>query len=276
MSGPSVKKIEREQEKFAPDRVDMAPAAIKARGDVAKLPYRAQDKVDEQFPTQGLEAKSKKDKLMEAKLALSDGQGQSPFGQLTYSDADAKWLMEKQKAAEKGEFEIWFARNFDLMSPAQKKWARDHYPEFYQARQKLVKKQAKNLVKLANLKINGVRSYDDLMIQYLAETGRLDIGAVKHLLQPEEDTRNTSGRANLAAFKRGLLSPFRVFGEEAIDPVTGVQDEMSRYLSSSQYEQRKGTAENVFYGLDGGFGIPLAKKNNAQMEQWYNRLAGAQ
>ena len=224
MSQPTVEKIESEQEKFAPDRVDLAPQAQADRGNVKNVAPRS-NVTDEQFPTQGLEAKKPEDKLMEAKLALGNEKGETRFGKMTYSDKDAQWLIEKQKAAELAQFQAWFAANFDKMSPAQKQWARERYPEFYAQRQKLVHKQAENLVKLADLKINGVKNFDDLMVQYLAETGRLDIGAVKHLLNPEEDTRNTNKSVNQAAFKRGLLSPFRVFGEEAIG-ASGVQDRL--------------------------------------------------
>lgn len=272
MSQPTVKKIESEQEKFAPDRVDLAPQAQADRGPVQNVEPRS-NVTDEQFPTEGLQAKTEDDKLLDARLSLANEKGETRFGKQVYDDKWAKLLIEKQKAQELAQFQAWFAKNFDRMSPAQKQWARERYPEFYAQRQKLVHKQAENLVKLADLKINGVKSFDDLMTQYLAETGRLDIGAVKHLLNPEEDSRNARRGVNEAAFKRGLFSPFRVFGEEAIG-ADGRQDVSSRITSINAFEKRRHANADARYGLDGGRGMPAGATTDDRFGAWYQRLAG--
>lgn len=270
-------KVLSEQEKFAPDRVNLALGARKGNVDLDDAKPRQPGVVDEQFPTGDLSAKSPKDELMQAKLALqtknAQGQlvGEGPFGKLKYSDDDARWLMEKQKAAEKAEFQMWFARNFDMMDPASKKWAREHYPEFYAARQRMIGQQAQNLVKLANLKLNGVKSFDDLMTQYLAETGRLDIGAVKHILNPEEDPQTENYDYN---FKRGLLSPFRVFGQEA-----SRQTKAQRASEFSDFATRNYQDDvQDSYGLKGGPGplqMPSNGETNQGVDKWWKMLSSA-
>ena len=47
-------------------------------------------------------------------------------------------------------FFLWAAT---MMAPAQKKWAREAFPDFYTQRQQLLKKQGENVVKLAGLKV---------------------------------------------------------------------------------------------------------------------------
>ena len=269
------KKVLSEQEKFAPDRVNFGDSVRPADVKLQNVAPRQPGVTDEQFPTEDLSAKSPKDEMMQAKLALQTpnekGQlvGEGPFGKLKYSDEDARWLIEKQKQAERAEFQLWFARNFDRMDPASKKWAREHYPEFYAARQRLVGKQAQNLVKLANLKLNGVKSFDDLMTQYLAETGRLDIGAVKHILNPEQDEQAQNNAYN---FKRGLLSPFRVFGQEA-----SKQTSDRRKKEFNSFAKREYPEDQNKYGLADGPG-PLqmpGDRTDQGIKEWWKMLQSA-
>ena len=151
------------------------------------------------------------------------------------------------------------------------------YPEFYAQRKKLLKKQAKNLVRLAKLKIEGVTDFDDLMTQYLAETGRLDVGPLNHILNPEQGNEGGIARQQMK-FQRGLLSPFRVFGDEAVSkPQQGV---MERGIQSSLFETRQDTAEarNLRkLGVDGVGFAPTGKVGDNEVQrqgdkQWWQVL----
>ncbi len=210
------------QDKMAPEQVNMRDVTGRSVPLEDEQP-RAVGVMDEQFPTDSLTAKDARDRVMEAKLQLQGAQtGYTPFGKLEAKDSDFEWYQRKAAAAEAANFQAWFAREFDRMSPADKKRAKELYPAFYMERKKLLKRQAKNLFELARLKLEGVQDMDDLKTQYMAESGRLDLGPLQTLLHPETMHGGQSGvdgyRARYAQskFQRGLLSPFRVFGNEAV------------------------------------------------------------
>lgn len=268
------KKVEKVQDKMAPDQVIVAQ-----RDDAAKKAApRSANTMDEQFPTEGLVTHTERDKVMGAKLALSDGTGITPFGQLKATDADFKWLQEKQKAAEAANFQAWFAREFDHMSPADKKRAKELYPEFYAQRKKLLKKQTKNLYDLTRIKLEGIQSREDLIKVYLAETGRLDLGPLQTIMHPED---SLDGRARAAAnFKRGIYSPFRVFGDQGYDyRAEGAANmEQSRNLRAKMFRAgvtggfQDGPAVDTKYGLTTGF-PPMGNADFKQGDkQWYDML----
>lgn len=208
------------QDKMKEDQLILAPPREDGQR-LSEVAPRTPGVMDEQFPTASLGAKDERDKEMMAKLTMQDpaNPGYTQFGKLYAKDSDFEWLQKKKAAAEYANFQQWFAKNFDLMAPAQKKRAKELFPEFYRERKKLLKQQAKNVVRLANLKLNGVENFDDLYLQYLAETGRLDVGPLQNLLRPESTlsdlTQTEQAKYYQGKFQRGLLSPWRVFGEEA-------------------------------------------------------------
>ena len=167
------------------------------------------------------------------------------------------------------------------MSPADKKRAKELYPAFYKQRKKLLKRQTKNLFELARLKIEGVQDMNDLKTQYMAETGRLDLGPLQNLLHPEETFSFQGGDARdremyaQAKFQRGLLSPFRVFGAEAT-PTFRDRNQWTggdmRRENERNFRPSTGTAwEQGLYGQ----GFPPFKGNNPLQEQdkaWWEKL----
>lgn len=260
------------QVRMAPDSVNMAAAAGMSNSRLAGVPARARDTMDEQFPTAGLSAaEPEKDREMMAKLALQPDietmPGYTRFGKLEARDEDFKWYQRKLAAEEAANFQMWFAQNFDHMSPADKKRAKELYPEFYKERKQLLKKQAKNLMKFAKLKLEGVQSFDDLMTQYMAETGRLDIGPLNHILNPEQGNRDGKTEQEMR-FQRGLLSPFRVFGDEAVSkPNMGVKE---RKWQGQNFASRASTdnAKTGFrLGVDGTGFAPTGKDGDFSVQQ---------
>lgn len=111
-------KIEKDQQKLAPDSVNMSMDQPAGRLD--NVPPRAPGIMDEQFPTDQLSAKDDRDKIMDAKIKLSQGMppGYTPFGKMTLSDEDLKWLERKEKAVEAANFQVslltlvWHFTNF--------------------------------------------------------------------------------------------------------------------------------------------------------------------
>jgi len=239
------------QDRFEPAQVNLAGPAGALPDRMPNIAPRQANTMDEQFPTADLKADDKRDKVMEAKLALqTPGQpGYTPFGKLEAKDADFEWLQKKQAAVEEANFQLWFAKEYDRMSPAEKKRAKELYPDFYRQRKKLLKKQAKNLIRLAQIKLEGVESFEDLRLQYMAETGRLDVGPLTHLLHPEDGEAHADLQRR--KFQRGLLSPFRVFGDEAVPTNAGGTVQDTRKTQAEAFNQYTRPQDGL--GLSTGF-----------------------
>ncbi len=272
--------VRAKQQQLAPDQLNLAPVTDERAARLADAPPRAADTMDEQFPTADITAKSDRDRVMEAKLQLGEGSatGYTPFGKLIARDEDFEWYQKKQAAAEVANFQTWFAKEFDHMSPADKKRAKELYPEFYKQRKRLLKQQTKNLMRLAKLKLEGVEDFDDLKTQYLAETGRLDVGPLQNLMHPETYA-GTVGKADMQKkFRRGLLSPFRVFGEEAL-PLGGESGIGMRMKEGPEFAARKYDPLSFEQGL-GTQGFPPmvnSESRNPSMQQdkfWFQMLQG--
>jgi hypothetical protein len=200
-------KAKRIQQKFAPDQIVMD---LKDRPETERAAIRAVGVQDVQFATDGLTMKpTKADEVRSVKAQLMGIDGQSPFGQFTAKDKDIHHLIKQAEMAEKANCQNWFAQEFDLMSPAEKAKARELYPAFYAERQKLLKRQVKNLHKLASIKQQGIISKEDLRIAYEAETGQLDLGPVLSIFNPEEHDKDRT--KTQASFQRGIFNPLRLF-----------------------------------------------------------------
>lgn len=260
------KSLEKKQMKFKPDQVNVAADARTENLD--EVAPRTRNVMDEQFPTASLTAYDERDKVMAAKLQLAQGSevGYTPFGKLIAKDEDFKWAQRKQAAAEVADFERWFAQEFDLMDPAQKERAKELYPQFYAARKKLLKTQTKNLMNLARIKLEGITSFEDLKTTYLAETGRLDLGPLQHILNPEGDQeakRYAQGR-----FTRGLANPFLVFGKQAYPANRGAHLARAEAYAERDYPN---SSTRLGYGNQGfpPFGAQVSDQSDAQ---WYQVL----
>jgi hypothetical protein len=272
------------QDKMAPEQVNMRDVTGRPKELAATAPREA-GVMDEQFPTDSLLAKDARDRVTEAKLQLqTPGQvGYTPFGKLEAKDSDFEWYQRKAAAVEVANFQAWFAKEFDRMSPADKKRAKELYPEFYRQRKKLLKQQTKNLFELARLKLEGVQDMDDLKTQYMAESGRLDLGPLQNLLHPEQVFSRQNPEANdrrdyaQAKFQRGLLSPFRVFGAEAtgtFDMSNQWDGQSTRYAQSQNYQaSTAGTGRKL--GLKYGF-PPFGNVDPVEEQdaQWWQKLQG--
>lgn len=266
--------LHKEQLKFHPDQLNVA--AGERKDDLSDTAPRTPGVMDEQFPTAALtEYEPEKDREMVAKLKLGkaaqeDGApvGYTPFGKLEAKDEDFKWYQRKQAAAEVANFQRWFAREFDKMDPAQKKRAKELYPEFYRERKKLLKQQAKNLVRLAKIKLEGVENMSDLQLQYMAETGRLDVGPLEHLLNPEAVKGATKKRWQQQNFVRGLANPFLVFGKYAYPDDENARRVDQQDFASRDYDQNITTR----LGFTKGF-PPMGDEDGNQGDlQWYQVL----
>lgn len=217
---PSVKKalkttVAPNQVIMAPDGKD-TPGTIRDDDELADTPLRDPTAVDEQFPTDSLSASDPRDVVMTQKMELqkksedANHPGVTPFGVLTATEDDLEWVRSKREKELDADFMRWFIENFDKMSPEQKAFAREMYPKLYEERMRLADKQLKLAKKIVDLKINGMRTKEDLMLQYAMEAGFVDTDPISNILHPEKSLANKNEKRRQDAFRRGLLNPKRL------------------------------------------------------------------
>jgi hypothetical protein len=267
------KQVERKQDELSPEQVTFAPERAE---DVSQIDPRAPGVTDEQFPTADLAApKSKADKLWATKLQIQDQTGQTgvtPFGVLEAKDEDFKRLQDRQALMEEANFQAWFAKFFDYASPAQKKRAKELYPQYYAQRKALLKRQSENLYRYARLKLMGVEDEDDLRTAYAAETGRLDIGPLTHLLHPEQNERAQGMQER--KFARGMWNPWRVFGDEAVGSQGQAQTSV-RAEQMQNYAQRAWPGWNSALGMTTGMPPTNSVDQNQGTNTWWRVMRNA-
>jgi len=123
------------------------------------------------------------------------------------------------------------------------------------------------LFTFARLKLNGVEDFHDLKTQYMAETGRLDIGPLNHLLNPERDPLNRDAAYQQKKFVRGMWNPWRIFGDETVAP-PGVTTELGvRQAGVIGFEDRQIPDATLQRGY-GTVGFPPTRDTNPA--QGYN------
>jgi len=202
----------------APDEVALAGGADGAErtmAEFAALPLRDRTAVDEQFPTDEFTSTSKKDIEMAEKLelqgaAVGKAPGVTPFGILTASDEDFKWLDRKREKEAEANFQQWFATNFDHMSVEQKKWAREMWPEFYEQRLQLLDKELDLYRDVARIGVTGIQNKRDLMLQYAKESGYIDMERLMSLAHPQRYAEFQNKQERESRFVRGLWNPKRL------------------------------------------------------------------
>jgi len=197
-----------------PNQVQMAggPDGVgRENNALAQVRPRDPNAVDEQFPTNDLRGDDPADVLMLDKLSLQDKgmPGVTPFGALVASDSDFEWLRRKREEEAEANFQQWFASNFDKMSPNEKKIARDLFPGFYAQRMRQLAASVDLQKRIAQLKIMGIQSKDDLLLQYAMEAGYIESSPLENILHPERAADAQKLAERQARYSRGLLNPRR-------------------------------------------------------------------
>lgn len=95
------------------------------------------------------------------------------------------------------------------MSPQEKKLARELWPEFYHQRLQQLDESITLQKRLARLKIEGIKSKEDLLLQYAVEAGYIATDPLEHILHPERAEAAQDRRTQQERYGRGLLNPNR-------------------------------------------------------------------
>jgi hypothetical protein len=188
--------------------VDLARSTTEAlEGGVTTAPVDRQGAqggaVAAQFPRK-FDARDPMDDVVRMRQQISDGQGNTPFGKLQYTDDIARWAIRKEQSVEASNFDSWFNRNYNKSDLAARQFAQEINPDFYSAREKLIMDRATEAAKLKIIQLRGPRSKEELWKVWMLETGRIEL--------PEDWDRigvngeNPETAKNQTAFTRGLLS----------------------------------------------------------------------
>lgn len=157
----------------------------------------------QQFPTNKLSAAEKEDRINRVKYDLQRQEGNdtgvTPFGVMTWNDKYAEWYLRKLEAKKKAAFQQWFAVNFDKWGPAQKKLARELYPQFYKERVETLDQNLEMAKKIAKLKILGPQTSTDVALQFALDQGMIHKNVLENLINPNQ----TNLRGARAEFQRG-------------------------------------------------------------------------
>lgn len=204
------------------------------------------------YPRGGLQARDPRDELYAEKMQfMKDNNvknGMTPFGLVQASDKDFEWLRKKRETEAFAQLDAWIGRNFHTPSVAQRKWLQETYPEYYEARERLMVDRAKLALRIKLLKLRGPKSQKDLILQWGLQTGRIKLDENWDRVGFYEEP----GKVNLAAqqkrFKDGLFSFRRYLSEE--ERLTNAQTPGNPFepgtLGQDEFQQDTG-------GLPGAF-----------------------
>lgn len=228
----TTKKLRQIQDDAEPAQVSVLDGEALDRPEKG-IPIRDPQTVDVQFPTT-FQSHDPRDKAMAAKLAMANEKGVTPFGQLIASEADFDWVERKRLEEEEANFQAWFAANYDKQAPHVKKMAHQLFPDFYKQRMKMLEKNVRMQQRVAELKLNGVQSKEDLYLQYAIESGIIPSDPLEHILHPEKIEMNKEAETRQGQFVRGLLNP-RAYDRRAAN-ASGVRYSARALLSETRKE----------------------------------------
>lgn len=145
---------------------------------------------------------------MKRQLIEKSGSPNTPYGQITFSDRDARALLEKKKAAEAAAFDGWFGEHFNTNDLPTRLLGEQLNPEYFEKREEQLVQKAELALRIELMKLYGPRSEEDLMILFGLQTGYLRLEDGWNVIGAAESVESA---ANKARFQREVSSVSRFF-----------------------------------------------------------------
>lgn len=147
---------------------------------------------------------SEYDKIISIKqdLAAAAAGGESPFGQITMSDRDVEWILEKRATVEERLRDEWFNELFDTRDPVQLKMARELNPSFFERQDRDFKLNMELCEKMYKINTRGLQTPDDIDFMYAVNTGQVELPGPNFWNPDPQGVGAEEGN-----FQRGLFSP---------------------------------------------------------------------
>ncbi len=160
------------------------------------------------FPRGGLESRDSRDELMQQKAEFMQKSGSSmtPFGEVVATDEDFKWMQKKRETAEFANLDAWIGQNFHTPSVSQRKWLQETFPEYYEARERLMIDRAKFALRVKLLKLRGPKNHKDLILQWGLSTGRIELDKGWDIVGMYAEAGGRDIEEEAGRFKNGLMN----------------------------------------------------------------------
>ena len=95
--------------------------------------------------------------------------------QVQATDEDAKFVLRQRDQDEQAKFDAWVSQKYDLTDPAQQQMLQQIVPGLYQRREDLLNYLSGLQTQYAKIRLRGAKSEDDLRLQWLIDTGRIQM-----------------------------------------------------------------------------------------------------
>jgi hypothetical protein len=140
-----------------------------------------------------------------------------------FTDADAEFERRKRDAQEKAQFDAWVMQKYDISDPAQNLMLQNIAPELFQRREEVIDSQQALVSAYAKTRLRGAKSLSDLELEWLIETGRLELpkGPIWNPLDwrtkqaginpadNEADQLAADAKWNATRYRYGMFSPMK-------------------------------------------------------------------
>lgn len=190
-----------------------------------------------------------------------------------FEQADAAYLMRKRNAEEKAQFDIWIQQKFNLTDPAQNMMLQGIAPELYQRREEVIDSQQELASRYAKVRLRGPKSIDDLYLEWLIETNRIDLpqGPVwdpKKWRQAQVPTGTSDVAWNNKRYEAGFFSPLYWMSSEQ----QGQQQNTDNYFDIVGNKKPFSSPEATFYQNGGNKWQP--RYPDPYSGGWLSTIAG--
>ena len=163
---------------------------------------------------------------------------------IPFEQADAQYLLRKRNAQEKAQFDAWVMQKYDITDPAQNMMLQNIAPELFQRREEVIDSQQALVSAYAKLRLRGAKSLSDLELEWLVETGRLELpkGPIWNPYAWRENQQAgygmTDAEWNAHRYRFGLFAPIRWltsdqagYQPKANNPADILGDSRNRYTN---------------------------------------------
>lgn len=133
-----------------------------------------------------------------------------------FEQSDAAYMMRKRDDMEKAEFDAWIMQKYDITDPAQNLMLQNIAPELFQRREEVIEGNQALVTAYAKTRLRGAKSLSDLELEWLIETGRLELPKGP-IWSPKDWRTNQTGSNtvegdnawNAQRYRFGLFSPMQ-------------------------------------------------------------------
>ena len=141
--------------------------------------------------------------------------GYTPYGQAVLENRDIAWLDRKRQQAQYLDYEKYLANRFNLKDPPTAMFFESIMPRYFQERLAQIHEVAELQKKIAELRLLGPQSEDDLYMEYAILNGLVQLP--KGAVWDPDSWYDTKDQHEL--YVRGLFNPRRYFQPTWRQPV---------------------------------------------------------